>query len=371
MNILFVSRAYPPVLGGIERQNFELAGALGNLTDVTVVANTRGKKFLLFFLPYAMCRILFELPRHGVLLLGDGVLAPLGALARILMPWKRVFAVIHGLDVTFCQKQSLMGRIYRAVNIPSLRKLDRLIMVGRHTIDEAVKVGVDRDRCTFIPNGLYPDKLREPHTREELANLVDMECAGKKVILRVGRFVPHKGVPWFIDHVMPLLSQEYILIAAGGRNQKTVGDRDAYTDAQEAIRKHGLEDRVRLLTNRPWSDMKILYNTADAYVSPNIDVPGSMEGFGINAIEAAVCERVVVCADFQGLKDAIHDGENGFMVPEGDATAWATRLREVLADDFDRESFGRRASEYTVEHFSWPGIARRYMEILSDESKSS
>lgn len=364
MNILFVSRAYPPVLGGIERQNYELAKALGNLADVTVVANTRGKKFLPFFLPYAMCRILFELPKHDVLLLGDGVLAPLGALARVIMPMKRVFAVIHGLDVTFCQKKSLMGRIYRAVNIPSLQKLDQLIMVGRHTIDEAVKVGVDRNRCTFVPNGLYPDELREPHTREELANLVDMDLAGKKVILRVGRFVPHKGVPWFINHVMPLLPQEYILIAAGGRNQKTVGDRDAYTDAQEAIRKHGLEDRVRLFENLSQNLMQILFNTADVYVSPNIDVPGSMEGFGINAIEAAVCERVVVCSDFQGLKDAIHDRQNGFMVPQGDATAWVTKLREVLADDFDRDSFGKRASKYTVEHFSWPGIARRYLEIL-------
>ncbi|NTW30368.1 MAG: glycosyltransferase family 4 protein [Candidatus Moranbacteria bacterium] len=371
MNILFVSRAYPPVLGGIERQNFELAQSLGRIADVTVVANTRGKKFLPFFLPYAMCRILFGLPRHDVLLLGDGVLAPLGALARILMPWKRVFAVIHGLDVTFCQKQSLMGRIYRAVNIPSLQKFDRLIMVGRHTIDEAVKVGVDRERCTFIPNGLYPDKLREPHTREELAKLLDMDLSGKKVILRVGRFVPHKGVPWFIDTVMPLLSDEFVFVAAGGRNQRTVGDRDAHTDAENAIRKHGLEHRVRLFPNLSEADKKILYNSADVYVSPNIDVPGSMEGFGINAIEAAACGRVVVCSDFQGLKDAISDGENGFMVPMGDARAWADKLREVLADDFDREAFGKKEALYTVEHFSWPGIAKRYLEVLSDESKSS
>ncbi|NTW30544.1 MAG: glycosyltransferase family 4 protein [Candidatus Moranbacteria bacterium] len=365
MNILFVSRAYPPVLGGIERQNFELAQSLGRIADVTVVANTRGKKFLPFFVPYAMYRILFGMSRHDVLLLGDGVLAPLGAVARILMPKKRVFSVVHGLDVTFCQRKSLMGRLYRAVNIPSLRTLDRLIMVGRHTIDEAVKVGVDRNRCTLIPNGLFPDGLREQHSREELGTLVGMDLVGKRVILRVGRFVPHKGVPWFIDNVMPLLPAEYILVAAGGRNGKTVGDRDAYTDAEEAISRRGLEDRVRLFENIPQEDLKILFNTADAYISPNIDVDGSMEGFGINAIEAAACGRVVVCSDFQGLKDAISDGENGFMVPMGDARAWADKLREVLADDFDRENFGRKAREYTDRNFSWDGIAQRYVEVLS------
>ncbi|MEI6650748.1 MAG: glycosyltransferase family 4 protein [Candidatus Moraniibacteriota bacterium] len=365
MKILFVSRAYPPVMGGIERQNFELAQSLGRVAEVTVLANTRGKKFLPFFLPYAMLRILFELPRHDVLLFGDGVQAPLGAVAKFLYRKKKVFSVIHGLDVTFCQKKSLMGRIYRSINIPSLRTLDRLIMVGRHTIDEAVKVGVDRDRCTFIPNGLYPDEIHESHTREELETLLGMELANKKVILRVGRFVPHKGVPWFIDHVMPLLPSEYVLVAAGGRNTNTVGDRDAYTDAEQAIIRHGLSDRVRLLTNRPWNDMKILYNTADAYVSPNIDVPGSMEGFGINAIEAAACARTVICSDFQGLKDAIHDGENGFMVAQGDAEAWAKKVQSVFADGFDLTAFGEKARVYTVEHFSWDGIVKRYMDVLS------
>ncbi|HWQ59974.1 MAG TPA: glycosyltransferase family 4 protein [Candidatus Fimivivens sp.] len=365
MKILFVSRAYPPIMGGIERQNFELGRSLGKIADITIVANTRGKKFLPIFLTYAMIRIIFDLPRHDVLLFGDGVQAPLGVVAKFFFRSKKVVAVVHGLDVTFCQKKSLMGRIYRAVNIPSLRTLDRLIMVGRHTIDEAVKVGVDRNRCVFVPNGLFPDELREAHTRVELEALTGMDLTGKKVILRVGRFVPHKGVAWFIDSVMPLLPSEFVLVAAGGRNGKTVGDRDAYADAEDAMLRHALENRVRLLPNVAQNDLKILFNTADAYVSPNIEVPGSMEGFGINAIEAAACGRVVVCADFQGLKDAIQDGENGFMVPQGDSQAWAAKIRAAFADGFDRAAFGEKARIYTAAHFSWDGIANRYLEVLS------
>ena len=72
----------------------------------------------------------------------------------------------------------------------------------------------------------------------------------------------------------------------------------------------------------------------------------------------------MVCADFQGLKDAIADSENGFMVPQGDARAWAAKIRVVFADGFDREAFGRQASEYTLERFSWSGIAGRYLKIL-------
>lgn len=53
--------------------------------------------------------------------------------------------------------------------------------------------------------------------------------------------------------------------------------------------------------------MQTLYNTADIVVSPNIRIPGSMEGFGINAIEAGACSRAVIASDLDGLKDAVHN----------------------------------------------------------------
>ena len=56
MKILFISRSYPPVTGGIENQNAALAEWLPRHAEVTTVANRLGKKFLPFFLPYALLR---------------------------------------------------------------------------------------------------------------------------------------------------------------------------------------------------------------------------------------------------------------------------------------------------------------------------
>lgn len=364
MRILFISRAYPPVLGGIERQNYELAHALAAITPTTIIANTRGKLFLPVFLPYVFLRLLATLPRHDAVLFGDGVLTPLGAIAKYLFPQKRFVSVIHGLDVTFAQKRSLLGRVYKAINIPSLRRMDRLVMVGNHTIDQAVAAGVDRARCIFIPNGLHPDNLAAPHTRDELARILDMDLTGKHVILRVGRFVPHKGTAWFLDHVMPHLPATTVFVAAGGRNAGSVGDRDAYTDAVDAVARHGLSDRVRLLTNIPQDTMRVLLNTADLYVAPNIDIPGSMEGFGINAIEAAACGRTVLAANLQGLLDAVHDGADGILVPHDDAAAWIDAVTHALDPSFDRTAFGAAAAAYTRAHFDWPPIAQRYLDVL-------
>lgn len=369
MKILFVSRAYPPVTGGIENQNYGIAKSLSALTPTTIFANTRGKKFLPIWLPYATLRILFTFWKYDAILFGDGVLAPLGMPVKLLSSRTKVFSIVHGLDITFAQKKSLFGKVYRAVNIPSLARLNRLIMVGNQTIQEAAKAGINRERCVFIPNGVFLADLFEPHSREELEKVLRMELKDKKVILRIGRYVKHKGVEWFIRNVMPKLPEEVVFVAAGAVVAKaTAGDGSVYPACQKAVQELGLESRVKLLTNLPQEHMNILFNTADLVVSPNIRVPGSMEGFGINVIEAAACERVVVASDLEGLKDAILDEKNGFLVEPENAEAYTAKITDLLNQDDYRKEFGKQARQFVVEHFSWEHIARQYLEIMQKTS---
>ena len=59
MKILFVSHSYPPVWGGVESQNYNLAENLKKIADVKVIANGKGKKYLPIFLPMALLKMLF------------------------------------------------------------------------------------------------------------------------------------------------------------------------------------------------------------------------------------------------------------------------------------------------------------------------
>ena len=45
MKIIFISHSYPPILGGIENQNFNLATGLGKLDQVKIkiISNKKGK----------------------------------------------------------------------------------------------------------------------------------------------------------------------------------------------------------------------------------------------------------------------------------------------------------------------------------------
>lgn len=369
MKILFISHSYPPIQGGVESQNFNLAKSLKKISEVKVVANKKGKIWLPFFLPVTFFRMLFLMSYYDICLLGNGVLAPLGEGAKIFHRRKRFFCVVHGLDITFANKKGILSKIYKNVNILSLKKLDKLFMVGNSTIDEAVKAGIKRENCVFIPNGINPEEFSKKHHREELKKILKMDIRDKKIIFRLARFVPHKGTSWFIEKVMPKLGENVVLIAAGARvGKNTAGDKDDFLTCEKAVKKNNLEKKVWLIPSIPEDQKKILLNTADLVISPNIKIPGTMEGFGINILEAAVCGRVIVASNLEGLKDAVKNGENGFLVESGNASAWITKINELLTNDEFRKEFGEKARKYTIKNYSWDKITQKYLEIIENTS---
>ena len=369
MRILFISHSFPPTVGGVENHNFHLSQSLSNLADVKIIANTRGKRWLPLFLPRAFVKALFLMARYDVCLLGNGVLAPLGRFLGFFHPRKKFFCAIYGLDVTYAHRKGFLPAAYRAINIPSMKRLNKLIVVGNATMEESVRVGIDRSRCVFVPNGVNVDNLREEHSREELSGLLGQDVAGRKVILRLARFVPHKGTSWFIENIMPRLPEDVIMVAAGHRVGKgTPGDRDDFLRSRKAISENQLDSRVKLLPSIPWKEVKILLNTVDLVVSPNIKVPGSMEGFGINVIEAGACERVVIASRLEGLQDAIEDGENGFLVESGNVEEWVTKTKSVLgSSDHRLRELGKRAGEYVRANYSWEMVCQKYMDVMEQD----
>jgi glycosyltransferase involved in cell wall biosynthesis len=365
MKILFISRAYPPVWGGIERQNFGIAKALSKKTETCIIANKKGKKNLPLFLPWVALKTLFIMRNFDVVLFGDGVLAPIGAVLKIIYKKKKFCSIVHGLDITFARKKTLLGKLYRLINIPSLRKLDKLIMVGNETIAQAETFKILREKCVFIPNGLDINFIVSKDTRAELEKLLGFDIAEKKIIFRGGRFTRHKGVEWFIRSVMPVLPESYILVAAGGAiANATAGDENNYANCLKAVSDMGLEDRVKLIVNIKQKDMNTIYNTCDVYISPNIKVSGTMEGFGITAIEAAACGRVVLASNLEGLKDAIKNGENGFLIEPENVDAWAKEIKKVLENNEYRRDFGEKARKFIEKNYTWENISRRYLEEI-------
>lgn len=351
MRILFLSRAYPPVVGGIENMNYELSQWLPRYASVTTIANTQGKKFLPFFLPWIAIRSVWLARQHDVVLLGDGVLGIVGALLKVMYPQKTVVCIVHGLDITFTSK------IYQTFWVKRfLPALDALIAVGNETIRVGVRHGIHEDRFVFIPNGVDTQKFLRTHTRDELAALLGESLEGKYLLVTSGRLAKRKGVAWFIRSVLPLLHENCIYIVAGDGADKH--------NIQAAIQESGMAKRVRMLGFTDATTRELLLNTCDLFIQPNIRVAGDMEGFGISVIEAVASELPVVASRLEGLQDAITDGKSGFLVEPENPIAYKEKIEQLLQDSGTRKNFAKQARVYVREHFDWSIIAQKYTKTL-------
>lgn len=351
MNILFISRAYPPVVGGIENQNHALSVWLKRVASVTTIANHYGKKALPFFLPYSTLRALLSVSRYDVVLLGDGVLAVAGFFIKLFYPKKPVVSVIHGLDLTYGNSfyQAFWVRCF-------LPTLDGLIAVSRETRATAITKNIPEGKIVVIPNGVEIETLQGNYVRKDLEKLLGENLTEKHVLLTTGRLVKRKGAEWFIRKVLPSLPETVIYVLAGaGPEEKNI--RTAIQDVHK-------EKQVKLLGRVTDTDRNLLLNTADIFIQPNIHISGDMEGFGIAVIEAASCRRPIVASNLEGLKDILNHGENGLFVESGNAEAFKETILSLVRDEKKCHALGERALRYTETHYHWNIIARLYAEAL-------
>jgi len=349
LKILFISHTYPPTVGGVETQNFELFTHISKITDCKLLAN-KNRKFIPFFIPFSIFYTLFQIHKYDVILLGSGLLGVVGWVVKIFSD-KPVIAVVHGLDLTW--KNKFYQKLWVQYFIP---RLDKLIAVGNETIRAGEVRKISTDKFTFIPNGVDLDKYFFQPNREKLNELVGIETEDKNVILTSGRLAKRKGVAWFIRNVMPKLSEKFIYIVAGnGPDKKNVLD---------AIKENDLSKRVHVLGYVTDDIRDMLFSTCDLFVQPNIKIAGDMEGFGISVIEAGACEIPVLASSLEGLKDAIKDNQNGFIVESENANKYVEKINELFQDKNKLREFGKKSRQFIIENYSWEIIARKYLEEI-------
>lgn len=353
--VLFISRAFPPTIGGIEKQNFHISEALSQKLQLTRIVNTRGKKYLPFFMVYALIKSLASRRSYEVILLGDGVLGVLGYLLK-RMTGIPVVCVLHGLDITY--KNKLYQKFWLGRFLP---ELDKYIAVGNETVSQGVQRGLDPNKFEFIPNGVDTNAEIVAVNREELNACLGRQVEGT-LLLTLGRLVKRKGVTWFVDSVIPHLKNNFTYVIAGeGIERESI---------KSAIRDNELADKVIFLGAVSDNQKRLLMTAADIFVQPNIKVDGDMEGFGLVVLEAAHYRTLVVASELEGLKDAIQEGKNGLLVEHENSAAFINTLQPLMENSSFCNYFGNAAHKYVKAKFSWQIIADKYTAILNQVSES-
>ncbi len=348
MKLLYITRKYPPMVGGMEQVSAALSREFSKLTDLTLISWSKSQKYLPLFYGMALLRALFIVPRKHIthVHIGDPVLSPIGLLLRALYGVK-ISITVHGLDIIY----AFPG--YQRI-IPSLvNRYDRVICISNATKRECVKRGISPEKCVVIPCGVDVPDIPVRATKGNLERITGRLLEGKKVLVTVGRLVKRKGVYWFIRDVLPKLPARIVYLV--------IGEGPEFERIRGLVRDMNISDRVILMGRVPDRDVRVIYDTADTFVMPNIPVSDNFEGFGIVALEASAVGLPVVAARVDGIPQAVTEGKTGFLVPPKDADAFAKYIGKALVLPKRRHETIR---EYVRNAYSWPAIARQYLRVI-------
>jgi len=349
LKVLFITRKWPPAIGGMETYAVELSKELSHLCDLTVHSlpgRGDGKPptplSLGWFVLSSMLLIITS-RRYAVLHIGDLVLWPLCLVARIFQPTANLVITAYGLDIVYGNRKGLLPSIYRvylAMGARLIAKRIRVIAISNSTAKLCRDVGLRN--ISVVPLGVPKPNLNQ-YKRREIGPYA----------LFVGRLVKRKGAAWFIENVIPLLPSHIRLIVVGKRWDESEWDT---INSSERVEYRGVVSN---------NELRELRSSALAVLMPNITTDGKdIEGFGLTALEAAADGGVLLASGIEGIVDAVVDGETGFLLPSGEPHVWAEKINVIMQwSSVERENFVRRASAIIEDRFSWERVARNTVDV--------
>lgn len=337
--LLFVSRKWPPAIGGMETYAVELVESLRQRFEVdTLVLAGRadgsppGLPAYAAFVFRALLRCLVRGRDYPFVVFGDPVLFP-AAIGHYLAARTSTRAVVvYGLDLVYGTRRGIVPWLYRhylAVLVRCQRVFDHVVAISRYTGELAREAGFKR---VSVINPSLPDSALT-RARDSHADVQPLLAGFSKVVLCFGRLVPRKGAMWLAEHVLPRLSGDVGLIVAGPATRP---------EQAELLRSL---PRVRYLGPVEPQTLAALIRNANVVAMPNIRVPDAkdVEGFGLVAIEASSLGGRLLASRLDGIRDAVVDGVTGTLVDPGDADAWARAIEASLERE-SREPAGYRQS---------------------------
>jgi glycosyltransferase involved in cell wall biosynthesis len=109
------------------------------------------------------------------------------------------------------------------------------------------------------------------------------------------------------------------------------------------------------------ADRVSIYMACDAFIMTGVQLPESVEGFGISFLEASLFEKPIVAFRTGGVAEAVVHDRTGLLVAEGDLPGVASAVQRLIEEPDLRERLGRAGREYALG-FSWQEAARALCE---------
>ena len=257
------------------------------------------------------------------------------------------FCLLHSKEINHVPGSSLNRRMIKA-----LSKASNIVANSNFTKSLAIKMGIKNDIKVINPGCNYPILINQ--NSKDRANEIFKDAFPK--IITVSRLDKRKG------HQNILMTIKNLIPKFPNIKYVSIGDGEDKNNLKKLKNELGLKDEILFLHNSDEQLKVALLEKSDLFLMPSFVYKKSVEGFGISFIEAACYGKGSIGGNSGGEKDAIKDGETGYLCDGNDLNS----IYETILKYFENDNY-KSLSINALEHsknFKWNKIIKKYLDLI-------
>lgn len=322
-------------------------------------ADVRLRPLSFLLLPLFLISAFFTLYRVARKQKSDAIyvhwVIPNGPVAAWVAALRKIPFIIslHGSDIYLAKKNSLFGRVARAV----FRWAAGVTACSPELHAAALSLGAPANTL-LLPWGANPELFKPDKRNSTLREQLGIDPQAL-VILAVGRMVYKKGFNILLEAIPQVLKiNPNIHLILGG-------DGALRNELESQARQLNLHDKVSFPGRIPWDEMPAYLASGDIFCLPSIlDRAGNLDGLPTVLPEALASGAAVIASDIGGVRLVIQAGQNGLLVKPGHSDELAAAITSLVEQPELRRQLGQAARQSVLDRYNWTWVARQIGDLL-------
>ena len=270
-------------------------------------------------------------------------------------PFQRSLITIH---TTHYGKmiQEVYPKIYYKISSKieryCLNKIDektRFTTTSQQTCKELEKIGINRQRITYIPNGVLTERFKPHDTKKMLRKRIGIS-ENDLIILSFGRLTEVKQPQKLIEvfSVIGRRMENATLVIAGKG--------DLLDKTKEFVRQKKIKNII-FLGYVDKKDVPNLYACSDVYI-----MASKCEGQPLTLLEAMSSGLPPIVSNIPILNEFVEESKAGIVVDFNDTKIAANKIVEYLKDEQLIQKQSEQVRRFITNGWDWKDISRKYLE---------
>ncbi len=237
----------------------------------------------------------------------------------------------HGADVHHRETVNQYSKLYKK----AFAYANALIAVSGDMVEALKKLGASPDKIILASCGVDTEAFPQ----------LDILNSGRN-FLSIGRFVEKKSPTSIVN--------AFKIVAARFPDARLVliGNGPLFKETERLINELHLQDKIQLTGILKSDEIKQFMKQSRCFVQHSVTAKnGDKEGTPVTILEAGSSGLAIVSTQHAGIKEAVINGETGYLVPEHDIEGMANYMIKIALDVQLAAELGRKEAIHIRKNF--------------------